>query len=812
MKKGGVILGLLVISVLLISIISSVGLVSASWFSDIFGKITGKTVENVTKENITPEPEPEPPIEKCIEAGEETWAGDPNCCEGLKAVSDCLPDQGCPISLRYCVDCGNGKCEAHENWYNCLTDCEKEEPPEPRPEQEICCKITPLIVSPSIDIPIKYELRLEKECVSSSGSDWSYEIVNNEYCVESPPPGECEEGQIKYYDCEDGTKIPWCRCGNGVWICKVSVKDECPDVDPPETCAAKIKITFNKDVYNIGDPVKIIIEIFDSQGNHLPNYAFYAQMYDDRWHTPGLEKTDNKGYFIHTGTAEKPGGGVTEVQFKVYTKETSSCGSVEDTAFIKLELAECGVGGCVPEPECKDKVRMCGGACPPCPEDDDGNIFYPCRGCDVDGKCYPLGYRKEARYCSDNYEFVNQIKEGKCDNSFECKSNVCISGECVGEGLIKKVIAWFKKMFGGGDDDGESKDCSKLLIEKDIGDYEYEKSGYGENEHSQVPVYSEDGENIETIKCCMADYSEAATMVCAFDSKEDVRNSLRWILASGRGTEGFREYKGEKVIANGMIGWTSKAYLIVSGGKPEAGDKFVEEIADAYLKKYKSDLDLTEDDIPVIVNEKPLVFCTEEDEIAAKECMNGGGYMQSDPSALDGTEEGKKSCIKSKGFGEGCCEVFTGCANSCGEITHAPDRWSCYIDLAIKTSDTSICEKIDNSDRRNKCYINVAEHTGDANICKKVSDNDLQEKCYFWVAGQEGDVGVCEEMADSSLQNECYVGVAEKTGDASFCDKITDSHIGDKCYRDVGIQTNDRSLCENIIEDRARQKCLDNTS
>ncbi|MCK4553086.1 hypothetical protein KAT80_02695 [Candidatus Pacearchaeota archaeon] len=787
MKKEGV-FSLLAILILLVSL----SFVSANLASDIWDKITGKVTENITEPDCPEIPisrwcpdertlcpmttdeqgcsvwdcdacetTPEPPVEEtCIEAGGETWAGDPNCCEGLKAVSDCLPDQGCPISLRYCVDCGNGKCEAHENWYNCLTDCEKEEPPGPPP--------------------------FEPQCVA---------------------------GEKKSYTCEDGTQIPWCECENDNWVCKISIEDNCPKQEEPKICAASIKITFNKDVYKIGDPVKIIIETFDSQGNHLPNYAFYGQMYDDRWHTPDLQKTDNKGYFIHTGIAEKPAGGVTEVKFKVYTKETSSCGSVEDMAEIKFELGECGIGGCVPEPECKDKIRMCGGVCPPCPEDDeDGEIFYPCRGCDVDGKCYPLGYRKEARYCSDNYEFVNQIKEGKCDNSFECKSNVCISGECVGEGLMRKVIAWFKKMFGGGDDNGESKDCSKLLIEKDIGDYEYEKSGYGENEHSQVPVYSEDGENIGTIKCCMADYSEAATIVCAFDSKEDVRTSLKWILAGGRGTEGFREYKGEKVIANGMIAWTSKAYLIVSGGKPEAGNRFVEDIADAYLKKYPSDLDLTEDDIPVIVHEKPLVFCTEEDEIAAKECMNGGGHMQSDPSALDGTEEGKKSCIKSKGYGEGCCEVYTGCANSCDEITHAPDRWGCYIDLAIKTSDTSICEKIDDSGRRDKCYVNVAEHTGDANICENVDDSSLREKCYFWVAGESDDVEVCEEMADSSLQNECYVGVAEKTGDASFCDKIADSHIGDKCYRDVGIQTNDRSLCEKIIEDRARQKCFDNTS
>jgi len=80
-------------------------------------------------------------------------------------------------------------------------------------------------------------------------------------------------------------------------------------------------------------------------------------------------------------------------------------------------------------------------------------VFYDCNGCELDNKCYPMGYRRSGKYCSDNYEFVNQIEEGMCDNNFECKSNVCVSGECVGESLLKKIIAWFKKMFGGGEEE-----------------------------------------------------------------------------------------------------------------------------------------------------------------------------------------------------------------------------------------------------------------------------------------------------------------------------------------------------------------------
>jgi hypothetical protein len=60
--------------------------------------------------------------QKCVGAGNSAMPPY-NCCPGLKLVSDCLPGAPCPISLRYCVDCGNKSCDPHENRYNCSTDC-----------------------------------------------------------------------------------------------------------------------------------------------------------------------------------------------------------------------------------------------------------------------------------------------------------------------------------------------------------------------------------------------------------------------------------------------------------------------------------------------------------------------------------------------------------------------------------------------------------------------------------------------------------------------------------------------------------------
>ena len=82
------------------------------------------------------------------------------------------------------------------------------------------------------------------------------------------------------------------------------------------------------------------------------------------------------------------------------------------------------------------------------PVETPGNEFI-CSGCELDKKCYPIGYRRDGKYCEENEEFVLQ-KESKndCQNSFECLSNVCISEKCLSKSFFQKVIDWFLKLFG----------------------------------------------------------------------------------------------------------------------------------------------------------------------------------------------------------------------------------------------------------------------------------------------------------------------------------------------------------------------------
>lgn len=74
-----------------------------------------------------------------------------------------------------------------------------------------------------------------------------------------------------------------------------------------------------------------------------------------------------------------------------------------------------------------------------------------CDGCVLGNKCVFVGYRTEGKYCGINSEFKEQKNEDKkCDNNFECSSNLCISDSCVSEGLLKKILKFFRRIFGLG--------------------------------------------------------------------------------------------------------------------------------------------------------------------------------------------------------------------------------------------------------------------------------------------------------------------------------------------------------------------------
>ena len=79
----------------------------------------------------------------------------------------------------------------------------------------------------------------------------------------------------------------------------------------------------------------------------------------------------------------------------------------------------------------------------------EGGLYTSCSGCLLDDKCYAFGYRKSGKYCSDESNFVSyKDKKESCSNNFECKSNVCVNDECVSGNLMRRILNWFRRVFG----------------------------------------------------------------------------------------------------------------------------------------------------------------------------------------------------------------------------------------------------------------------------------------------------------------------------------------------------------------------------
>jgi hypothetical protein len=72
-----------------------------------------------------------------------------------------------------------------------------------------------------------------------------------------------------------------------------------------------------------------------------------------------------------------------------------------------------------------------------------------CKGCNLENKCYPFGYRKEKSFCSDiTNQFAEQKKsKSECKEHFECSTNLCINNECTREGFWMTITRFFRNLF-----------------------------------------------------------------------------------------------------------------------------------------------------------------------------------------------------------------------------------------------------------------------------------------------------------------------------------------------------------------------------
>jgi hypothetical protein len=73
-----------------------------------------------------------------------------------------------------------------------------------------------------------------------------------------------------------------------------------------------------------------------------------------------------------------------------------------------------------------------------------------CNGCLLEGKCVQFGHREEGKYCDSFSELKNQKqKKESCEDNFECQSNICSKNACINKGFFRKIMDFFKGLFGG---------------------------------------------------------------------------------------------------------------------------------------------------------------------------------------------------------------------------------------------------------------------------------------------------------------------------------------------------------------------------
>jgi len=279
--------------------------------------------------------------------------------------------------------------------------------------------------------------------------------------------GKYERTEICSYGCSDGKclgKGGSSTCGDN----KCTFNDfESVYVGQDETGQAKFEACFEDCRSDITNPLDFIVtyyQYYNSKGERTPGKDYFSL---DIWNegpsavdmstvsfvvggiNRGVAQYQNFGYGSINSGERKPftintslSGSISddlcgkEFSFALRKKETSELYSFDGGKFLNCininEVVPTTIEEPIPMPENK------------------ANLIYLCGGCELEDKCYSFGFRKSGNFCSDeNNQFIEQKKEDfTCENNFECSSNVCVSGKCISESFIQKIINWFKNLFG----------------------------------------------------------------------------------------------------------------------------------------------------------------------------------------------------------------------------------------------------------------------------------------------------------------------------------------------------------------------------
>ncbi len=196
--------------------------------------------------------------------------------------------------------------------------------------------------------------------------------------------------------------------------------------------------------------------------------------------------TDGGLNYYVKGSAGKPStASFDDVCLSVEELSEAFCNSSTNLAsYVNIACPnECSDGACISENKictpkyiCETSPLVCpasGNQTKTCTDVECNNGSYSenlicnpgeCGGCQVDGKCIPYGFREKIElfnnlpgtynvYCDIDGRLKEQktTENGewaKCQNNYECYSNICSEGECIqAVGLFKEMKAFFVRMI-----------------------------------------------------------------------------------------------------------------------------------------------------------------------------------------------------------------------------------------------------------------------------------------------------------------------------------------------------------------------------
>ena len=132
----------------------------------------------------------------------------------------------------------------------------------------------------------------------------------------------------------------------------------------------------------------------------------------------------------------------------------------------------------------------------------------------------------------------------------------------------------------------------------------------------------------------------------------------------------------------------------------------------------------------------------------------------------------------------------------------------CFHLFAKKLNDPDICDYRRGYRAKDTCLLDMMKIDPSLDICEKINEDIFQRSCYKQLALDESDSSLCQKSKDPW----CFIDLAEKTGDNSLCEEILKispldnaQYFKDMCYQKIG--KNNPILCENIETDFLKFSC-----